>query len=334
MTNLSSAARVNARRLIEGPSDKLMAVTPLKHKWAWEILEVMEQNTWFPHDVRLGNDKLFYQTRLTDQKKEAFDGALAFLSNLDGLQLHNITDNIVPHVTSPEVRMCLTRQAWEEAVHVKSYSTGIEEFSVDPMQVYTRFERDGVLAAKNAHVMRQSAILGESYSARNFTMALVANVALEGIYFYSGFLIFYILAKAGEMVQWSDMIRYIQRDEETHLRLFEHMLATQKEERPELFNAKFYDDALVLLDESCKLESNWGRHLIGKGILGYTPQMVDAYIKTLTNKRAKKIGLPELYPGVVNPVSWVETFSEVNDNKINFFEAKPAAYSVGALDWD
>ncbi|MCY1553953.1 Ribonucleoside-diphosphate reductase subunit beta [compost metagenome] len=146
-----------------------------------------------------------------------------------------------------------------------------------------RFERDGVLAAKNEHVMRQSAILGESYSARNFTMALVANVALEGIYFYSGFLIFYILAKNGEMVQWSDMIRYIQRDEETHLRLFENMLATQKEERPELFNARFWDDALVLLDESRKLEATWGKHLIGPGILGYTPQMVDDYMKCLTN---------------------------------------------------
>jgi ribonucleoside-diphosphate reductase beta chain len=333
MTNLSTAARVNARRLIEGPSDKLMAVTPLKHKWAWEILEVMEQNTWFPHDVRLGNDKLFYQNRLTDQKKEAFDGALAFLSNLDGLQLHNITDNIVPHVTSPEIRMCLTRQAWEEAVHVKSYSTGIEEFAVDPMQVYMRFERDGVLAAKNEHVMRQSAILGDSYNARNFTMALVANIALEGTYFYSGFLIFYILAKAGEMVQWSDMIRYIQRDEQTHLRLFQHMLATQREERPEIFNAKFWDEAMVLLDEARKLEAVWGKHLIGDGILGYTPKMVDDYIKVLTNQHAYALNLPVMYPGVQNPVPWVETFSEVNDNETNFFEAKPAAYAVGALEW-
>lgn len=331
----AKSERVNARRLIGGPSDKLMAVAPLKHAWAWEILDVMEANTWFPREIDLSRDIRDYNHALTPAERRMYDKALAFLSNLDGIQLHNITDNIARHVTSPEVRMCLVRQAWEEAVHVKSYATMIEAVALDPFDVYTTFERDEMLAKKNAYILEQSAMLETHFSPRTFALAMVANIALEGIYFFSGFLSFYVLARNGKMTGSADMIRYIQRDEQgTHLELFTRMFETMRVENPEVFDAEFWEDAKKILRSAVELEASWGRYIIEGGVLGVTDAIVDAYMQHLGNKRAALIGLGELYPGVKNPVEWVDKFSAIKGVETNFFEGKVTSYAVGGtLAW-
>lgn len=329
------AERINARRLICGPSDKLMAISPLKHKWAGEILQVMQDSTWFPKDIDLSRDvKQYKQGVLTPREKEMYDGALAFLSNLDGFQLHNITENIAVHVTSPEVQMCLVRQAWEEAVHVLSYSTIIEAVSADPMAVYMRFERDGVLAAKNAHVLKQNEILAGAFTPRNFALAVVMNVGLEGIYFYSGFLAFYVLAQNGKMLGTADMIRYIQRDEGgTHLELFIRMFQTLQVENPEIFDEQFFEDARALLRSACELEISWGQHIIGGGVAGLTNEIVDGFVKDRGNKCSEMLDMGQLYYDA-KEVAWFDSVSKVNGTKVAFFEAKETSYAVGgSLEW-
>ncbi|EPN6553595.1 ribonucleotide-diphosphate reductase subunit beta, partial [Acinetobacter baumannii] len=167
---MTYANRINDRRLILGPKDDLMAISPMKHTWAKGILDRMENNTWFPHVVNMADDVASYN-RLNAADRFMFDKALAFLSNLDGIQFNNINQNIAKHVTSPEVSMCLSRQAWEEALHVKSYATIIETVSLDPMSVYMTFERDGLLAQKNQFILKQSRLLGEKFSAEGFALS-------------------------------------------------------------------------------------------------------------------------------------------------------------------
>lgn len=324
---------INDRRLIEGPQDKLMCVSPLKHAWTNEIWDVMMANTWFPREVDLSRDVKQYKT-LDPAKTAMYDKALAFLSNLDGIQFNNLTFNIGEHITSPEVSMVISRQAWEEANHVKSYATLIEAVSANPHDIYTLFARDGILAEKNEYIMRQSAILGTDYSARNFALAVVANIILEGIYFYSGFLAFYTLARGGEMLGSADMIRFIQRDEQVHMHLFVRMFETLMQERPELFDEDFFADVVKLFKEAVELESAWGKYIIKGGVLGLTDQIVEQYIQFLADERLKLIGMSPIY-NVKNPVEWVTEFSSINGEESNFFESKVKAYAVGGtLDWD
>jgi len=328
-----SAFDVNKRRLIEGPSSDLMAVAPLKHAWAREIYDVMLANTWFKSEVDLSRDVKQYD-ELTDAERTMYDKALAFLSNLDGIQFNNLMNNISRHITSPEVNMCISRQSWEEANHVDAYSTLIEAVALDPWQVYTTFARDEALAKKNEYIMRQSKILGEDYSAGNFARAVVANIILEGIYFYSGFLAFYTLARGGKMLGTADMIRFIQRDEGgTHLKLFVSMFKTLQVERPELFDAQFYADVRTLFADAVALETSWGQYIIKDGVLGLTDQIVSDYIKYLANDRMAMIGMEPLYPEVRNPVAWVDGFSSINSEEANFFESKVKAYQKGTLAW-
>lgn len=327
------ANRINDRRLILGPKDDLMAISPMKHTWAKAIHKQMKNNTWFPEVVNISGDRTCYNERLSPAEKRMFDKALAFLSNLDGIQFHNINQNIAKHVTSPEVAICLARQAWEEALHVESYATIIETVSADPMSIYMTFERDGILAQKNDFILKQSRMLGENFTARGFALACVSNVLLEGVYFFSGFLSFYLLADKGKMLGSADMVRYIQRDEEgTHLDLFANMINTMRIENRDVFTKDFWNDAFELFDASTQIEISWGKY-ITDGVV--SPDAIEAYIKSLANKRAAQINAPFVpYPGVQNPFPWVEEFSKPNTAEKNFFESRVTDYKTGgALSW-
>lgn len=326
---------INARRLIEGPEDRLMCVNPLKHRWAWEMMDQMENNTWFPKSIAMGDDILCYREKLDDAERQMYDRALAFLSNLDGIQFNNLITNIGSRITSPEVSMVISRQAYEEANHVRAYATMTEAVSLDPMAIYGMYQTDEMLAKKNQFIMTQSDELAGDFTAEKFALAVVGNICLEGIYFFSGFLGFYVLAKNGKMLKSADQIKYIQRDEETHLEVFIHMWHTLQQERPEIFTPAFYAKVEKLIRAAVELETSWGKYIIEGGVLGVTDAIVDQRIKFLANERVERIGMAPLYPGVKNPTPWVEKFSAVNGVETNFFEGKPTDYQAGGgLEWD
>src|SRR5574343_642631 len=134
---------INDRRLIEGPKNNLMAIRPTKHAWAPKVLERMQNNNWDQREIDLSEDAKQYAIGILEGGNlNAYKKALAFLSNLDGIQLNNLTTNIGKHITSPEVSMCITRQAWEEAQHVLSYAQMIESIGFDPEEVYWMFDTD------------------------------------------------------------------------------------------------------------------------------------------------------------------------------------------------
>jgi ribonucleoside-diphosphate reductase beta chain len=327
---------INARRLVGGPEDKLMCVSPLKHKWAWEVLDQMENNTWFPKSIPMGRDIQDYNERLTDAERVMYDRALAFLSNLDGIQFNNLITNVGRYITSPEVSMVIARQAYEEANHVRAYSTMTEAISLDPMKIYGMYMTDEILANKNKFIMVQSDALGEGeFSFEKFALAVIGNITLEGIYFFAGFLVFYVLAKHGKMLSSADQIKYIQRDELTHLEFFVHMYRTLQVEHPEVFTEEFFKKAKALIRQAVELEISWGKYIIEGGVLGVTDAIIDQRIKFLANERVAMLGWEPLYPGVKNPTPWVEKISAINGVESNFFESRPTDYQAGGgLEWD
>lgn len=325
---------INNRRLIQGPADRLMCVSPLKHPWAWEMLDLMENNHWLPKSIPMGDDKICYDTRLEQGERDMYDSSLAFLSNLDGIQFDNLVTNIGQHITSPEVSMVIARQAYEEANHVRAYATMIEAVTEDPHRIYGMYQTVPALNEKNQFIMAQSDALRGEFTPKKFALAIIGNIALEGIYFYSGFLNFYVLAKGGKMLKSADQIKYIQRDEETHLEFFIRMYHALRRENPEVFTPEFFKEAEAILRAAVALEVSWGCYNIRGGVLGLTNEIIDARIKWLANSRVERLGWEPLYPGVKNPTPWVESFSAINGVETNFFEGKPTDYQAGGLDWE
>lgn len=325
---------INDRRLIGGPKNNLMQIRPVKHGWAMAILEKMKNNAWDEREVDLSSDAKQYATgALEGGNLKAYKKTLAFLSNLDGIQLNNLTMNIGRHITSPEVSMCITRQAWEEAQHVLSYAQMIETIGFDPQEVYWTFETDAILAEKNQYIMSSSEILGKKYSDENFVKAIAANIALEGIYFFNGFLVMYVLERQNLMRGSAKMIKLIQRDEETHLALFVEMWKTMINERPELFTDELMRDVVTIIKNAAEHEIIWGKYIINEGVLGLTDRIIEDFIMWLADERLQMMGIPKLY-NAKNPAPWFLESSSVNGVDENSFETKVTAYATGALEWD
>ena len=159
---------------------------------------------------------------------------------------------------------------------------------------------------------------------------LVANYILEGVYFYSGFMFFYNLGRNNLMPGSVQEIRYINRDENTHLWLFRNILLELKEEEPELFTPELVEEYRAMIKEGCEQEIRWGHYAIGDEVAGLNKQMVTDYIQYLGNLCCTQLGFEPLYEGherEPESMSWVSQFSNANMIKTDFFEARSTAYA-------
>lgn len=332
---------INKRKIINGEDDGLMQVYPLKHPFAMEMWHSMLENTWTPGEVSLQSDinQWGRDNILTDNERRVYKRSLAFVSNLDGIQTGNLILNISRQITSPEVTLAICRQAFEEALHVHSYSTMIEALGLNPDEIYGMYRHDVGLYSKNQYVLSSLKKIspplfktGTLESDQDFLEACYANIILEGIYFYSAFLNFYALARQNKMTGSSDMIKLINRDEEMHLRLFLHIVTHIRLEQPELFTEEFKDKIVANFEGACQHEIEWGRDCIQDGIAGITPDNLEKYIKFITDVRLRQCGLPALY-NISNPFLWIDDFTQGAVTEANFFERTVTEYATGTLDW-
>lgn len=330
--NPQSNESANDRKIFGGNPTGIFELNDIKYQWAYNLWEVMLNNTWFPKEVDMTKDVSDYK-HLTDIEKASYDKALAQLIFMDSLQTNNLIDNINPYVTSPEINLILVRQSYEEALHSQSYAVMVDSISTNSKEIYDLWRRDMMLRGKNDAIARVYEELANDPTERGFLKACFANQILEGIYFYSGFAYIYTLARSGKMLGSAQMIRFIQRDEVTHLVLFQNLINTLKKERPDLFDEKLKSEVYEMFKEAVKLESDWGKYITGSQVLGLTDAIIEQYIKYLADDRLSAVGFDKIY-NVTNPIKWVDDFAKFNDQKSNFFEATVTNYSKGSLSFD
>ena len=330
--NPESTENVNDRKIFGGQPTGIFELNNIKYQWAYNLWEMMLNNTWFPKEVDMTRDVNDYKN-LTPSEKTAYDKALSQLIFMDSLQTNNIIDNINPYITAPEVNLILVRQSFEEALHSQSYAVMVDTISQNSEEIYDLWRRDMMLKNKNDAIAAVYNELSANPSEHNLVKAFFANQILEGIYFYSGFTYIYTLARSGKMLGSAQMIRFIQRDEVTHLVLFQNLINTLKKERPDLFTEQLKSEVIEMFKEAVELEVKWGKYITQGQILGLTDDIVEQYIKFLADDRLSAVGFEKLY-NVTNPIKWVDDFSKFNDQKTNFFEGTVTNYSKGSLSFD
>ena len=330
--NPNSKESVSDRKIISGDPTGLIELTKVKYQWAINLWDVMLANTWFPKEVDMTTDAKDYKL-LTEDEKRMYDLVLSQLIFMDSIQTNNLQDNINPFITAPEINVLLARQAFEEALHSSSYAVMVESISENTDEIYDMWRNDKNLAMKNEYIAKVYMDLDKNPTDENKLLAMFANQALEGIYFYAGFAAIYTLARSGKMLGSAQMIRFIQRDEVTHLLLFQNMINSMREDRPDLFTARLQDRVYEMFQSACELEINWGKHITNGQILGLNDAIIDEYIKYLVDDRLAKVGLNKLY-NANHPIKWVDGFSSLNEHKSNFFEATVTNYSKGSLSFD
>jgi ribonucleoside-diphosphate reductase beta chain len=322
---------VNARRVIMGPSDKLRAVSATRYPWTREVYRDMINNRWEPNQVAMNTDKAGF-SRLPKGQQTAYRRALAFLSNLDAIQVDNLSGNIYQFITDPTIQQVVAQQTAEEWIHVEAYSHIVETVLEDPLDIYDMYRHVPQLASKNDFIISQGEQVRVNFSPEAFVKAIVSNVVLEGIYFFSGFLTFYAIARAGGYIIGTvDQIKYIQRDELTHLKLFTNMWHSLRAEMPEVFTPQLIRECREIILDAVEREIAWGHYVIEEGVTGTDKRTMTQFIRSLGNKRAEALGITGVHERDKNPFPWFDEYSNINGSQKNFFEGKPVTYQHNSL---
>lgn len=329
---------ITKRRLINGNTTNLNDFNNMKYSWVSNWYRQAMNNFWIPEEINLSHDVKEYR-ELSKAEKTAYDKILSFLIFLDSIQTANLP-NVGEYITANEINMCLTIQAFQEAVHSQSYSYMLDT-------ICSPDERNAILYQwkDDEHLLKRNKFIGNIYndfqedkSPSQLLRTMVANYILEGIYFYSGFMFFYNLGRMGKMTGSVQEIRYINRDENTHLWLFRSMILELKKEEPQLFTPETVEEFREMIKEGALQEIAWGEYVIGNEVEGLTTTMVSDYIKYLANLRSDNLGFGVIFDGYEKEpasMNWVSQYSNANLIKTDFFEAKPSAYAKStAIDDD
>lgn len=324
---------VSKKRMINGNTTNLNDFNNMKYSWVSDWYRQAMNNFWIPEEINLSQDLKDY-SNLTIEERTAYDKILSFLIFLDSIQTANL-GNINNYITASEVNLCLTIQAFQEAVHSQSYSYMLDTICSPEKrnEILYQWKDDKILLERNKFIGDLYNSFVENPEMKNFIKTIMANYVLEGIYFYSGFMFFYNLERNGKMSGSAQEIRYINRDENTHLWLFRNIIKELRAEIPEVFTEELLEELREMIKIGVENEIAWGHYVIGDNIKGINKTLIEKYIKYLGNLRAKTIGLEPIYKGFEeNPATWIDSHADANQVKTDFFEAKSTAYAkAGAL---
>jgi len=324
-----------SRKIINGEDAGMLQLLPYKYQFAESFFDLMYANSWHPAEVNLNEDAAMWKSKdaLTQREKEVFARSLSFISNLDTVQTYSLMHAVSRQFTAPEIQILLVRQTFEETIHVLSYNRMIELLGLDPEETYGRYRQDNELKKKLDFISDSINLImdpdfktGTSENDRIFAEALVNNIMLEGLQFYSSFVQFYALARNGKMMNSARMIGLINRDEATHCALITQVFNLLIQENPHIWTSEFQSVATEKVRQSAELEIEWGHNLIGKGISGINYQNIAQYIQFLADLRLQGINLPKIY-NVSNPLPWVDEFTQINQELGAFFETSVSRYS-------
>ena len=303
-------------------------LAPFEYPWAYTMALNSLSNHWHPQEIPLSTDKATHDLGLSIQERHLFRHVFATLTTADLAIAGNLTERLYGVVKAAEIRLYIARQIAEEALHSISYQHILETLGVDQDDTYTLYQRVPQIAdwfnfmadATRLHI-----------AGRHITLPLMAQYAIwEGVFFMTGFSPIFALARNGKMTGTAEQLQYIMRDETMHvafgLRLINEIHA-ELGHRPEI-NAvhALFHDAIIFLDR-------WADYCIPP-ILGYNADTHKAHARYLVNRRLRTLDYPELYPGAMNAIPWLDEMASIRKEK-NFFESKVTEYqSAGALRFD
>lgn len=323
--NPSGEDEVSKRSIIKGNPTNLSNLNNVKYEWAKSMWRRMMENHWIPETISLNQDRKDYDL-LTREERHAFNGILSFLSFLDSVQTTNLP-NISDYITAPEVNKLLSLQMFQEAVHSHSYQYIIDTV-IPPHKresVHELWRTNQKLLERNEYIANIYQNFVDNSSDEAFADVIIANYVLESLYFYNGFIFFYNLADKHKMMGVNDEIRYINKDELSHVQLFRNIILEIRKEFPEYITEQRVHE---LFEEGVKAEIKWTNSIINN-VLGMTQEKTESYTKYLANKRVMEIGFQPVFEAQNNPYEHLELMSdEAGESlKANFFESKSTNYN-------
>ena len=341
----ASLRRINAadKRIINGQTD-VNQLVPFKYKWAWEKYLSSCANHWMPQEVNMTRDIALWKSPagLTEDERLIVKRNLGFFTTADSLAANNIVLGTYRHITAPECRQFLLRQAFEEAIHTHAYQYIVESLGLDEGEIFNAYHEIGSIRDKDEFlvpfidaIMNPAFATGTPEADQRLLKSLIVFACLmEGLFFYVGFVQILALGRQNKMTGAAEQYQYILRDESMHCNFGIDLINQIKLENPHLWTGEFKTEIKHLFERAVELEYRYAEDTMPRGVLGLNASMFKSYLRYIANRRAVQIGLPELYPGEINPFPWMSEMLDLKKER-NFFETRVIEYqSGGALSWD
>jgi ribonucleoside-diphosphate reductase beta chain len=339
------ARRVNAadKRIINGQTD-VNQLVPFKYKWAWQKYLSSCANHWMPQEVNMARDIALWKdpAGLTDDERRIVRRNLGFFVTADSLAANNIVLGTYRHITAPECRQFLLRQAFEEAIHTHAYQYIVESLGLDEGEIFNAYHEVESIRAKDEFLIPFIDTLtdpdfrtGTPESDQALLKSLIVFACLmEGLFFYVGFAQILSLGRQNKMTGAAEQYQYILRDESMHCNFGIDLINQIKLENPHLWTTAFRDDIRELFRQAVDLEYAYAEDTMPRGVLGLNAPMFKGYLRYIANRRAQQIGIEPLFASEENPFPWMSEMIDLKKER-NFFETRVIEYqSGGALEWE
>ncbi len=335
--------RIEDKRVINGSAD-VNQLVPFKYKWAWEKYLAGCANHWMPQEINMSRDIATWKdpNGLTEDERLIVKRNLGFFVTADSLAANNIVLGTYRHITAPECRQYLLRQAFEEAIHTHAYQYIVESLGLDEGEIFNAYheipsirDKDEFLIPFIETLTDPSFRTGTPENDQKLLKSLIVFACImEGLFFYVGFTQILALGRQNKMTGSAEQYQYILRDESMHCNFGIDLINQIKMENPHLWSPRFREDARGLIQRGVDLEYRYAEDTMPRGVLGLNAPMFKEYLRFVANRRCQQIGLDPLFPGATNPFPWMSEMIDLKKEK-NFFETRVIEYQTGgALSWE
>ena len=319
--------------LIGKASPEDVNLHPLNYKWAYDLYNQAVRNTWFPHEIALKEDLEDWE-KMTEDERHAVKFLMAFFNPAELIVNRSLALGVYPYIKSPECHLYLAKQMWEEANHCVAFEYVLETFPFDREKIFSLHLGVPSMQAKEAYINKYMKRMMDTHldietadGKKDFIRNLVAtNIVMEGIWFYSGFMVALSFRQRNQLRNFGSMINWVLRDESLHLKFGMNLIHNILEENAVLLTEEFATEIRDIIIEGVNLEVNYNKDLFPNGILGLNAEYVNQYVMYVCDRRLEELGLPKYY-NVTNPAKWMSTATDVYE-LVNFFEAQNTNYEV------
>ncbi len=310
-----------------------MNLHPIRYQWAYDLYQQAVRNTWFPHEIALKED-LDDWNKMTEDERHAVKFLMAFFNPAELIVNRSIALGWYPYIRAPECHLYLAKQMWEEANHCVAFEYVLETFPLNRETVFGIHLEVPSMKEKEAYIIKYLRRMTEEIldiesveGKKDFIRNLVAtNIVMEGIWFYSGFMVALSFRQRNQLRNFGSMINWVLRDESLHLKFGINLVHTALEENASLLTPDFANEIRDIIIEGVELETKYNKDLFPRGILGLNADYVNQYVQYVTDRRLEELGLPKHY-NAKNPAKWMSTATDVFE-LVNFFEAQNTSYEV------
>jgi len=312
-----------------------LTLRPMRYPQFYEMYRAAIKNTWTVEEIDFQIDLGHLRQRMSAADRHLIERLVAFFATGDSIVANNLVLNLYRHINAPEARMYLSRQLYEEALHVQFYLTLLDHYIPEPerrAQAFAAIDNIASIREKAAFCKRwidSIAALDRIESdadKRRFLLNLSCFAAcIEGLFFFAAFAYVYFLRSRGLLPGLAAGTAWVFRDESAHMRFAFDVIATVRAEEPHLFDAGWAADVAAMMRDAVECETRFAEDVLSGGVIGLAARDMRDYLEYVADQRLSMLRLPPLF-GARNPFPFME-LQDVQE-LTNFFERRVSAYQV------